>query len=571
MKKNHHQAISFSLLVMTACAIIVTTIVILYYTALESEKRNLAVLANIQSNLLDAYAEGGVDTRTGVADLTSLRSRLIDVIETQKTFGDSGEFVLGFREGDNIHFAFEHRFGPSGIPEEIPMDNTWAEPMRQALMANRGAIVALDYRGHEVIAGYSWSRRFNIGVVAKRDLSEFQKPYVQAFMLCISISVIICMVSWIFVRKLNRVMIQGVKKTRELLEATFDSINDSVITINSEGIIQYANKSTVALFGYDINELLGNNISIIMPKNHRDMHDDYLRKYLVTNKPNIIRRAVDFIAVKKDGARFPIKLSVSESTSLEEVMYIGVIRDISEEKHLQRSKDELNKELQRSNKELSKFAYIASHDLRAPLRGIKTTAKWVEEDLGDNVDPEIKDNLQLMQNRIERLDTLLDSLLNYSRVSTEERQYEKVNVRELLEDVVFVVCDDNVTVNIQCNDIEIYTVRVHLQQVFQNLIDNAIKHHDELIPIEITIYIRNEKDSIWCSVKDNGCGIPLEHQKKIFEVFQRLVRRDEVEGTGIGLALVKKLIELHGGDLEVHSVPPVRGTEFCFFWIKERG
>ena len=140
----------------------------------------------------------------------------------------------------------------------------------------------------------------------------------------------------------------------------------------------------------------------------------------------------------------------------------------------------------------------------------------------------------------------------------------------IFHDIVLIINPDkDITIKATTALPIISSARVHVQQVFQNLIDNAIKHHDKKTPIIIEISVKEYEDYIACSVKDNGPGIPQDQHNKVFEVFQRLVRRDEVEGTGIGLALVKKLVELHGSDLQIISAPPERGCEFKFNWRKE--
>lgn len=232
--------------------------------------------------------------------------------------------------------------------------------------------------------------------------------------------------------------------------------------------------------------------------------------------------------------------------------------------------EKANTELFRRNRELDDFAYIASHDLKSPLRDVHNLSDWLREDLAGKLPERSEHHLELIGKRMARMEALLDDLLNYSRAGKRESAPEPVCIGELVREAVnllslpagfSVVCrepDSKVTLN---------TSRTALGQVLRNLIDNAIKHHDRG---HGTVVVTADPlaDGVEISVQDDGPGISAEHHERIFRMFQRLRPDHSVEGSGIGLAIVKKLIEHHGGSITVQKHSE-RGTTFRFSWVAE--
>jgi signal transduction histidine kinase len=222
-----------------------------------------------------------------------------------------------------------------------------------------------------------------------------------------------------------------------------------------------------------------------------------------------------------------------------------------------------NAALSRSNRDLDSFAYVASHDLRAPLRGISNLATWLEEDLGDRLDDRNREHLALLRGRVDRMGLLIEGILVYSRAGRRPGEVTAVDVGELVRDVVALLVTESTTVVIADGLPTLHTERVPLEQVWINLLDNAIKHGTPGGRIEIGGTRRGDLGSFW--VRDDGPGIPPEHHEKIFDVFQTLSPRDKVEGAGIGLSVVRKLVESHGGTIRVESTAG-DGATFHFTW-----
>ncbi len=224
-----------------------------------------------------------------------------------------------------------------------------------------------------------------------------------------------------------------------------------------------------------------------------------------------------------------------------------------------------NQELAEINKELDQFAYIISHDLKAPLRAINNLSQWIEEDMGDDLPEDVQTNLILMRQRVGRMQKLINGVLEYSRAGRTDTPDTSVNVHTLLTDVIDILSPPpEFTISIGQDMPTLFTEETKLEQVFSNLISNAIKYHDRTDGrIEITVQPHNEFYQF--TVKDDGPGISERHHKRIFDIFQTILSRNTDESTGIGLAVVKKIVEEQKGDIWVESVNG-EGSSFHFTW-----
>jgi signal transduction histidine kinase len=222
-----------------------------------------------------------------------------------------------------------------------------------------------------------------------------------------------------------------------------------------------------------------------------------------------------------------------------------------------------NEELARSNRELDEFAYVVAHDLKAPLRAIQSLASWVLEDAADHLPEEAKGDLQKLKNRAERMSRLLQDLLEFSLAGSQKEKNEPVETSIIVSDTIALVSDhSNFSFAVEHPLPKLVVPRTPLEKIFRNLINNAIKHHDRRDgKITISAHPTND-DYIEFCIADDGPGIPEEFHEKIFKVFARLKSQDEVEGSGLGLAMVKKTVESLGGTIKVESQG--RGSRFIF-------
>lgn len=223
--------------------------------------------------------------------------------------------------------------------------------------------------------------------------------------------------------------------------------------------------------------------------------------------------------------------------------------------------------LEQRNQELDQFAYVTSHDLKAPLRAIANLATWIEEDLGAELPAENKEQFELLKSRVQRMEGLINGLLEYSRIGRTHQSRERVDVAELLAEVIDSISPlGEFTVEVAPDMPVLEATKVPLVQVFSNLITNAIKHHDR--PDGTVRISARELDKAYeFSVTDDGPGIDPAYHEKIFTIFQTLKARDQLESTGIGLSLVKKIVTSEGGTVTVDSEPG-KGATFRFTWSK---
>lgn len=231
--------------------------------------------------------------------------------------------------------------------------------------------------------------------------------------------------------------------------------------------------------------------------------------------------------------------------------------------------DKLSKnilELENRNRELDKFAYVVSHDLKAPVRGIHNVIKWIEEDLGPELSPEMKKYLAIIPQRTRRMEDLINGLLDYARIS-QKTTASRVDVGELVREVVDTIVPRQFKVHIEKLP-TLYTEPIKLHQVFANLISNAVRYTPHANG-HITVTCAEFADFCRFSVRDNGIGIDPEYHSKIFEIFQTLREKNEAESTGVGLAIVKKIVEEQGGTISVHSFLGT-GSEFIFTWKNKK-
>jgi PAS domain S-box-containing protein len=220
-------------------------------------------------------------------------------------------------------------------------------------------------------------------------------------------------------------------------------------------------------------------------------------------------------------------------------------------------------------RELDQFAYVASHDLKAPLRGIANLAQWIQDDLGQHLGAESAEHMRLLQGRVRRMEALIDGILAYSRAGRAPSRPESVDVGQLVHDVVELLAPgESVTTELPAEMPTVESERVPLQQVFMNLIGNAVKFTRAARPDPVVrVTWRDSDDAHEFSVSDNGPGIAPEYHERIWGIFQTLEARDKVEGTGIGLSVVKKIVEARGGRVWLDSSPGA-GATFHFTWLK---
>lgn len=369
------------------------------------------------------------------------------------------------------------------------------------------------------------------------------------------------------------------RESEERYRAVVQHIVEGVITIDEHGVIQGANAAAERLFGYSVSEMRGENVALLMPEPDRSRHDGYIANYRRTGEAKIIGIGREVVGRRKDGSVFPIDLAVSEFRLGDVRYFSGLVRDITERKQAEArlayyagALEKQNAELARSNQELDDFAYIASHDLKEPLRGIHNYAGFLIEDHGENLGDEGRAKLETVKRLAQRLEGLINSLLTFSRVGRVELAIGDTDLQEVVSEVL-----DSLAIPLSENKVEVRLParlpslrcdRVRIAEVFRNLIVNAMKYNNKPAKwIEIGACSGGGKASprdVVLYVRDNGIGIEERHREAVFQIFKRLHSRDRYGGGfGAGLTIVRKIIERHGGRIWCESEPG-EGSTFYF-------
>jgi PAS domain S-box-containing protein len=347
-------------------------------------------------------------------------------------------------------------------------------------------------------------------------------------------------------------LVQMENRYRGLLEAA----PDAMVVVNQAGEIVLLNLQAETQFGYRRDELLGQKMSNIVPSGFPErLVADSLRS-AEDALAQQIGTGIELTARRKDGSEFPIEIMLSPLKSADGVLVTAAIRDITARKNSEAQLLEKVRELNRSNEELQQFAYIASHDLQEPLRMVASYTALLARRYKGKLDSDADDFIAFAVDGASRMQLLIRDLLAYSRVgskgkelvdtsSAEALQHAIQNLRGAIEGSGALVTHDALP--------SVMADEMQLTQLFQNLVGNAIKYRRTGVPQVHITAVPNDANKWMFSVQDNGLGIEPQFFEKIFGVFQRLHRREEFDGTGIGLAICKKIVERHGGTISVES------------------
>jgi two-component system sensor kinase FixL len=267
----------------------------------------------------------------------------------------------------------------------------------------------------------------------------------------------------------------------------------------------------------------------------------------------------------KDGRAFE-RFSQPQKIGDQAVGRVWSFRDVTDRANAEARQADLLRQLERTNQELKDFAHVVSHDLKAPLRGVKSLVDWIVTDYADRLDQDGKEQMRLLVSRVDRMHNLIDGILQYSRIGRTEEERVDVDLKEKVSGLIDLLAPPHVAVAIEGDLPTVQGEPTRLGQVFQNLLSNAIKYMDKPEG-RVSVACVDDGEFWRFSVSDNGPGIPAEHHDRIFKIFQTLTRRDDFESTGIGLTVVKKIVEGAGGRVWLTSTVG-EGTTFYFTYPK---
>ncbi|WP_116788661.1 sensor histidine kinase [Flavobacterium psychrotrophum] len=356
------------------------------------------------------------------------------------------------------------------------------------------------------------------------------------------------------------------RMAQENFRLVVESAPNALIKFDTKGNIVMINKQAEKMFGYDRELFIRKSIDMLVPDSVSPHYYKNMDYYNLKPESSYFGASRDLYAVRSDGTKFPVEIDLNPITTEGGAMVLASIIDITERKKNENIITNQMIELQMKNKEMEEFNYIASHDLQEPLRTLSNYVTLIEEDYGNELCDELKLHLKTMDNAVSRMSLLVHSILDFGRLGRDKLlSIENCNgiVQNVIEDLGTLIHDAQAVIKIDGTLPTINVYQTELRQLFQNLINNAVKFRRVDAPPEITIGAIKKERFYEFYVKDNGIGINPKHYERIFHIFQRLVKQDQYEGHGIGLANCRKIAEMHGGKIWVESIPGY-GSTFKF-------
>jgi len=348
------------------------------------------------------------------------------------------------------------------------------------------------------------------------------------------------------------------RRAEARFRAAVESAPSGMVMVDGRGVIVLANQEIERLFGYRRQELLGRSIELLVPDTMRERHPEQRAAFFRDPQRRAMGQGRDLFGRRKDGTEVPVEIGLNPIETEEGLFVLASVVDIGARKRFE-------EELRRSNEELGRFAYVASHDLQEPLRTVASYVQLIERRYGERLDGDARDFMGYVVDGVRRMQHLIEDLLTFSRVGTRGAPMVPTDpaaaLQTALDGLHALIADTGARVTWDPLP-AVLADRSQLEQLFANLIGNALKFRGATPP---EVHVRARRDGMrWeFEVRDNGIGIEPQYFDRIFVIFQRLHGRDEYPGTGIGLAICKKIVERHGGRIWLESAPG-RGAAFYF-------
>jgi PAS domain S-box-containing protein len=344
--------------------------------------------------------------------------------------------------------------------------------------------------------------------------------------------------------------ILDLNSSESIFSKILDSAPDSIVIVDSSGEIQIVNIQTENIFGYSRSELIGKKVEMLIPGEYRDKHIGHREHYNSNVSFRPMGSGLELFGLRKDGSKFPVEISLSPLNTPEGIYVAAAIRDITKRKKIEKDLLALNRKLEESNKELEAFSYSVSHDLRAPLRHIIGFSEKLSRTQIDKLDVEGQRLLHIIVDSASEMSVLIEKLLEFSRIGRLELSKGKVNMGQLIIEVKNELMKLNSSQKFEwhINDLPtVYGDKFFLKLVIQNLLANAIKYSSGKEVTIINAKASEKENEYVFEISDNGIGFDNKYSENLFGVFNRLHRAEDFEGSGIGLATVKRIVQRHGG------------------------
>ena len=372
---------------------------------------------------------------------------------------------------------------------------------------------------------------------------------------------------------------EAIGEARARFAGILDVADDAIVSVDGSHRIQLFNQGAEQTFGYRREEVLSQPLSILLPEQFSAAHGGHIQDFATSAvSARRMQERGTVLGRRRDGTEFPAEASISRFQAGDEQMFTVILRDVTarrqaeaERQHTAAELARANAALARSNAELEQFAYVASHDLQEPLRMVASYVQLLARRYQGQLDADADEFIAYAVDGATRMRTLIQDLLAYSRVATQGDDFAPVDCAAVIQRVVanlqISIAESDAVVT--CGDLPtIMADAIQIEQLFQNLISNAIKFRAE-DPPQVGI-AAEQRDNEWVfSVRDNGVGIDPQYAERIFVIFQRLHGKEAYPGTGIGLAVSKRIVERHGGRIWVDPQPGPGATLFFTMAVKE--
>ena len=561
--------VSYLVLIMVAVTVVSAGVIVvmLYRTAIDGQRERLVETAQSQARLMEAMArhDAVFEQATPGGPEAATLSQIIDAHDHYLGFGETGEFTLARLEDNDIVFLLSHRHDDLEVPSPIPFDSELAEPMRQALLGRSGSIVALDYRGVEVLAAHEPVAVLNLGIVAKIDMAEVRAPFLSAGLAGGGTALVVVLLGTVVFLRVSNPIVRRLREHSEQLEQRVDE-RTRELTIARDELEQVFNLSIDMISVTDMptgrfvrinpafEKTLGLSAEELLSRPFVDfVHPDDKERTLAELSEMMAqgRAALNFenrYRCKDGSYRW---LAWNAYPSREQGLAFAVARDITARKWMEQR-------LRTAEKlaALGELAGGVGHELRNPLGAIKNASYFLNMTL-DQSDPEVRETLGILEREVTTAEGIITSLLDYARARPPTRR--KVNVNEIVRQAlsrVDIPQSISVIDELDGSLPPVMADPAQLIQVFTNIALNAV----QAMPGggRLTLHTEARGDD-WTAISftDDGVGITPEDRDKLFEpLFTR-----RAKGIGLGLSITKMLVEGHGGSVEVASAVG-RGSKF---------
>lgn len=356
------------------------------------------------------------------------------------------------------------------------------------------------------------------------------------------------------------------------LKVMLELIPDAILVVNHEGHIVYVNRQAEQMFGYTHDVLLGRSLDLLLPERFRHHHGGHLLAYFSAPRKRAMGVNKELFGCRKDGSEFPIDIMLSPLETSEGLLVISAIRDVTAQKQAEELLETQSKKLGESNAELERYAYVAAHDLQEPLRMVESFTQLLATRYKGRLDADADEFIGYVVDGAKRMRTLINDLLAYGRLGSRAEPFRPIDSQALLTDALATYKAQIEEMGGVITSSDLPTIAAdpsQMRQVFCNLLGNALKFHGA-DPPRIHVEAKRQGKEWVFSIRDHGIGIEPEYAERIFLIFQRLHTRTEYPGTGIGLAICKRVVERHGGRIWVESQPGQGSTFFFTLPLAER-